>query len=108
MEGRRNIGVLGCFYNILLLSLTLVFVAGNAFFFLVAWEVMALSAWGLVSFEHEKDRTRGAGMLFLIMSHAGSGLLLVAFLIWGGGGGSSISRPSTTPLRPCRPGSKGR
>ena len=59
-EGRRNIGVLGCFYNILLLSLTLVFVAGNAFFFLVAWEIMALSAWGLVSFEHEKAATRRA------------------------------------------------
>ena len=44
MEGRRNIGVLGCFYNVLLLSLTLVFVAGNAFFFLVAWEIMALAA----------------------------------------------------------------
>jgi hydrogenase-4 component B len=81
MEGRRNIGVLGCFYNILLLSLTLVFAAGNAFFFLVAWEIMALAAWGLVSFEHEKERTRRAGMLFLIMSHAGSGLLLIAFLI---------------------------
>ena len=76
MEGRRNIGVLGCFYNILLLSLTLVFAAGNAFFFLVAWEIMALAAWGLVSFEHEKERTRRAGMLFLIMSHAGSGLLV--------------------------------
>src|ERR1022692_1163380 len=88
MEGRRNIGVLGCFYNILLLSLTLVFVAGNAFFFLVAWEIMALAAWGLVSFEHEKERTRRAGMLFLIMSHAGSGLLLVAFLILARASGS--------------------
>src|ERR1035441_5458425 len=88
MEGRRNIGVLGCFYNILLLSLTLVFVAGNAFFFLVAWEIMALAAWGLVSFEHEKERTRRAGMLFLIMSHAGSGLLLIAFLILARASGS--------------------
>src|ERR1039457_1584332 len=88
MEGRRNIGVLGCFYNILLLSLTLVFVAGNAFFFLVAWEIMALAAWGLVSFEHEKERTRRAGMLFLIMSHAGSGLLLIAFLILASASGS--------------------
>src|ERR1019366_3696342 len=83
MEGRRNIGVLGCFYNILLLSLTLVFVAGNAFFFLVAWEVMALSGWRPVSSEQEKERTRRAGMLFLIMSQAGSGLPLVAFLILG-------------------------
>ena len=88
MEGRRNIGVLGCFYNVLLLSLTLVFVAGNVFFFLVVWEVMALSAWALVSFEHEKERTRRAGMLFLIMSHAGSGLLLIAFLVLARAAGS--------------------
>ena len=53
------------FYNVLLLSLTLVFTAANAFFFLVAWEVMALSAYCLVSFEHEKHETRRAGMLFL-------------------------------------------
>jgi hydrogenase-4 component B len=88
MEGRRNVSVLGCFYNVLLLSLTLVFVAGNAYFFLVAWEIMALAAWGLLSFEHEKARTRRAGMLFLIMSHAGSGLLLIAFLILARAGGS--------------------
>ena len=88
MEGRRNVSVLGCFYNVLLLSLTLVFVAGNAYFFLVAWEIMALAAWGLLSFEHEKPRTRRAGMLFLIMSHAGSGLLLIAFLILARAGGS--------------------
>ncbi len=80
-EGRKNIGILGFFYNILLVSLTLVFTASNAFFFLVAWEVMALSAYCLVSFEHEKEETRKAGILFLIMSHAGTGLLLIAFLL---------------------------
>jgi len=88
MEGRRNVGVLGFFYNILLLSLTLVFTAANAFFFLVAWEVMAVSAYFLVSFEHEKAPTRRAGMVFLIMSHAGTGLLLFAFLILAKAGGS--------------------
>jgi hydrogenase-4 component B len=80
MEGRRNVGVLGFFYNVLLASLTLVFAAANVFFFLLAWEVMALSAYCLVSFEHEKEPTRRAGVLFLIMSHAGTGLLLLAFL----------------------------
>ena len=53
--------MLGFFYNLLLLSLTLVFTAANVFFFLVAWEVMALSAYCLVSFEHEKAETRRAG-----------------------------------------------
>jgi hydrogenase-4 component B len=80
-EGKRSIGLLGFFYNVLLLSLTLVFSASNAFFFLLVWEVMALSAYCLVSFEHEKKETRKAGSLFLIMSHAGTGLLLAAFLI---------------------------
>ena len=42
MEGRRNLGAFGFFFNLLLLSLALVFTASNAFFFLVAWEVMAL------------------------------------------------------------------
>ena len=81
MERTRNLGALGFFYNVLLLGLALVFTAANAFFFLVAWEVMALSAFCLVSFEHEKEETRRAAVVFLIMSHAGTGLLLVAFLL---------------------------
>jgi len=88
LEGRRDAGVLGFLYNILLLSLTLVFAAGNVFIFLVAWEAMAISAYCLVSFEHEKAATRRAGMVFLIMSHAGTGLLLIAFLILAKAGGS--------------------
>ena len=81
MERSRNLGALGFFYNCLLLSLTLVFTAANAFFFLFAWEVMALSAYCLVTFEHEKEETRSAAVVFLIMSHAGTGLLLIAFLL---------------------------
>jgi hydrogenase-4 component B len=89
MQGhRRGIGALGFFYNVLLLSLTLVFTAANAFFFLVAWEVMALSAFCLVSFEHEKEEARRAGVLFLIMSHGGTALLLIAFFMLSTFGGS--------------------
>ena len=88
MERTRNLGALGFFYNLLLLSLTLVFTAGNAFFFLVVWEVMTLAAFCLVVFEHEKAETRRAAMLFLIMSHAGSGMLLAGFLLLSAFGGS--------------------
>ena len=88
MEGRRNLGAFGFFFNLLLMSLALVFTASNVFFFLVAWEVMALSAFCLVSFEHEKEEARNAGVLFLIMSHAGTGLLLIAFLMLTSASGS--------------------
>ena len=79
--GRKNVGVLAAFYNVLLLATTLVFVADNAFFFLIAWEIMALSAYCLVSFEHELPETRRAGVLYFVMSHIGTGCLILGFLL---------------------------
>ena len=79
--GRKNVGVLGAFFNLLLLATTLVFMADNAFFFLIAWEIMALTAYCLVSFEHEKPETRSAGVLFFIMSHIGTGCIILGFLL---------------------------
>jgi hydrogenase-4 component B len=79
--GRKNVGVLAAFFNAVLLATTLVFTASNAFFFLIAWEVMALTAYCLISFEHEKAETRNAGVLFFIMSHIGTGCLILGFLL---------------------------
>ena len=79
--GRKSVGVLGAFYNTLLLATTLVFTANNAFFFLIAWEIMALTAYCLVSFEHEHDETRRAGVLYFVMSHIGTGCLILGFLL---------------------------
>jgi len=79
--GRKSIGALGAFYNALLLATTLVFTASNALFFLIAWELMALTAYCLVSFEHEQAETRNAGVLFFIMSHIGTGCLILGFLL---------------------------
>ncbi len=79
--GRKNVGVLGAFYNVLLLSTTLVFLASNAFFFLIVWEIMALTAYCLVSFEHEHEETRRAGVLYFVMSHIGTGCLILGFLL---------------------------
>ena len=79
-QGSRP-AVLGFFLNLELLSLSLVFTASNALFFLIAWEVMALSAYCLVSFEHHREETRDAGILFFVMSHVGTGCLILGFLV---------------------------
>src|SRR5208337_385771 len=60
-EGKRNIGFFGFLFHLLLLSLTVVFTAANAFFFLIGWEAMALVAYGLVTFYQEDRETRRAG-----------------------------------------------
>ncbi len=79
--GRKNVGVFGALFNLLLLSTTLVFLADNAFFFLLAWELMALSAYALVSFEHEREEARRGGVLFFAMSHLGTGCILLGFCL---------------------------
>src|ERR1035437_3776760 len=80
-EGKRNIGVFGFLFHLLLLSLTIVFTAANAFLFLIAWEVMALVAYGLVTFYHEDRETRRAGLLYIVMAHIDSGCLLLGFAL---------------------------
>jgi hydrogenase-4 component B len=80
-EGRKSVAALGALYNVMLLGMTMVFVAGNVFSFLISWELMALAAFLLVCFEHEKAESREAGVLFFVMSHIGTGCLILGFLL---------------------------
>ena len=80
-EGRRNIGIFGLLFHLLLLSLTIIFTAANAYLFLIGWEVSALAAYGLVTFYHEDSETRRAGLLYVIMAHIDAGCLLLGFAL---------------------------
>ncbi len=80
-EGKRNIGFFGFLFHILLLSLTITFTAANAFLFLIAWEVMSLAAYGLVTFYHEEEETRRAGLLYIIMAHIDTGCVMLGFAL---------------------------
>jgi hydrogenase-4 component B len=79
--GRKSVRWMTAFFNALLLATTLVFLAGNVWLFLIAWELMALLAYALVTFEHENLETRRAGVLYFIMSHLDAVCILLGFLI---------------------------
>ena len=53
------------FFNLLVASMVVVILAHNGVLFLMAWEVMALSSFFLVTFEDEKESTRQAGWIYL-------------------------------------------
>ena len=53
----------------------------NSIVFLIAWEIMALSAFVVVIFEHEKVPTIKAGINYLIQSHVSILFLMLGF-IW--------------------------
>src|SRR5260370_10598619 len=62
-ERKRNIGFFGFLFHLLLLSLTIVFTAANAFLFFIGCDLMPLPAFDLVPFLHEHPSTRRATLL---------------------------------------------
>ena len=79
----RGTGAHWFFYGLLASSMALVVLARNGVLFLVAWEIMSLSSWQLVTFEHEREETRAAGLTYLVATQIGTAFLLVMFLFMG-------------------------
>jgi hydrogenase-4 component B len=80
-HGRVSVAVLAALTNGFLLSMTLVVIADNGFFFLIAWELMSLVSYFLVVTEHEKADVRYAGFFYLIMTHVGTAFVVLIYLI---------------------------
>ena len=81
LEEDKNLGLFSFFFNTLVLSLAVLFTASNAFLFLIAWEVGALTAYALVTYEHRSEESRNAGLLYIIMAHVDAGCLLLGFAL---------------------------
>jgi len=80
---RRNLGASWFFYNVLLAGMLLVVTARNGVLFLMAWELMSLSSFFLVMFEHEQAEVREAGWTYLVATHLGTAFLLALFVFLG-------------------------
>ncbi len=74
-------------YHAFLASMALVLVADDAYFFMVAWETMALSSFFLVTSEHRHAEIRRAGYLYLLIAHLGAISILLCFGALQGGTG---------------------
>ncbi len=81
-HGRVSVAALGSLFNGFLLSMTLVVLADNGFFFLIVWELMALTSYFLVVTEHEQADVRYAGFFYLIMTHVGTAFIILTFLLF--------------------------
>lgn len=70
----------GFLFNMFLFSMFLVVIANNVFSFLVFWEMMSLTSFFLVIFDHEKSENLKAGLLYLAMTHFGTAFIFGSFL----------------------------
>lgn len=69
------------FFSLMTVALALVVTAANTLFFLVAWEVMAISAFFLVCTDDDPAEVRRAAWIYLVATHVGSACLLAAFAL---------------------------
>ncbi|MBI5659811.1 MAG: hydrogenase 4 subunit B [Nitrosomonadales bacterium] len=84
---KSALGPLCLEYHIFLAGMALVFLADDAYLFMVAWESMALSSYFLVTTDHDHPEVRRAGFLYLLIAHVGAIAILMCFGVMHGGHG---------------------
>lgn len=82
-SGRHDSGISWFFFCLLVAGMALVVIARNGLLFLIAWELMALSSFFLVTYENEKKEVRKAGWIYLAASHVGAAFIFAIFAILG-------------------------
>jgi formate hydrogenlyase subunit 3/multisubunit Na+/H+ antiporter MnhD subunit len=89
-------------YHVFLASMAFVLLADDAYFFMVAWETMALASYFLVITDHKQPAIRSAGFLYLLVAHLGAIAILLCFgVLHGGHGDYSFDALRATQLQPA-------
>ncbi len=86
-HGPDPLSVLGVFSGLFVAGMLLVVLADDAYMFMVSWELMSLSSYFLVSFQHEHAANRRAAFLYLLMAHVGGLCILLGYAVLAAFGG---------------------
>jgi hydrogenase-4 component B len=82
-RGRRRTWFSHSTFAFVLAVMALVVTAQSAVLFLCVWELMAIGSYVLIVMEHEHASVRRAGLLYLVVTHAGTLALFAMFAVWG-------------------------
>jgi len=77
----EKISAFGFLFNFFIVSMILVTISNNVFSFLIFWELMSLSSFFLVIYEHESQSNRKAAINYLVMTHFGTAFIAGAFFL---------------------------
>ncbi len=81
------------FWGCMVGGMALLVISRHAMAFLLGWELMALSAFFLVTTEDNRPENRKAGWVYLISTHLGTLSLLALFSLWRWKSGSFALQP---------------
>ena len=92
-EHPQNGRKLRLFYGTLTAGMALLVIARNSILFLFGWEIMALSAFFLVTTEDHEKEVREAGWLYLVATHTATLCLFAVFALLRAASGSFALAP---------------
>ena len=84
----KHVTVFGFFFNTFILSMILLVSSNDVFSFVVFWELMSLTSFFLVIYNHENESNLKAGIIYLIMTNLGTALILASLLLLSSQSGS--------------------
>ena len=90
-EATGHAGAHWFFYNLLAGGMILTLTANDAFLFLVAWEIMSLAPFFLITLNDSSVATRSAAWTYLVAAHLGALFLLAFFALLSAGNNGSLS-----------------
>ncbi|MDN0120806.1 hydrogenase 4 subunit B [Yersinia frederiksenii] len=76
----RGAWAMGVFMNLFIASMVALVVVDNAFYFIIFFEMMSLASYFLVISDQDDDAI-SAGLLYFLIAHAGSVLIMIAFFL---------------------------
>lgn len=79
------------FYNLLAGGMVLTVTAADAFLFLLAWEVMSVAPFFLITLNGKTEQKRSAAWMYLVAAHLGALFLLAFFALLAALNGGSLS-----------------
>ena len=82
-SGHYSLKALNAWYLLLFAAIVLILIANDLVTFLLAWELMSILSYLLVTFEHERAETSRAGYLMLAMGEVGFVAVALTLLFLG-------------------------
>ncbi|QFY44121.1 hydrogenase 4 subunit B [Candidatus Methylospira mobilis] len=85
-DSGRSFGRLSVATALFIAGMELLLLADDAFFFVIAWELMSVSSYFLVAHRHERAANRRASFLYLLMAQVGASAIILSFGVLAGFG----------------------
>ncbi|MGP1677042.1 MAG: hydrogenase 4 subunit B [Burkholderiales bacterium] len=100
-QGAQPLPPLGVFTALFVLGMQMLLLADDALVFMIFWEMMSLSGYFLVVYQHQHAANRHAAFIYLLLAHVGALVILLSFGVLAAfGGGLTFDQMRAAKLTP--------